>query len=55
MRYAFGVVLSPLTWEYSICVEVFAMNNMLVAATIYLTTRIVLPKVDSFNQVVRFS
>lgn len=33
--------LSPLAWEYSTGSEVFALNNMLVAAVLYLTARIV--------------
>lgn len=33
--------LSPLAWEYSTQSEVFALNNMLVAAALYLTVRII--------------
>lgn len=33
--------LSPLAWEYNTGSEVFALNNMLVAAVLYLTARIV--------------
>lgn len=33
--------LSPLAWEYSTGSEVFALNNMLVAAALYLTARTV--------------
>lgn len=32
---------SPLAWEYNTGSEVFSLNNMLVAATVYLTARIV--------------
>lgn len=31
--------LSPLAWEYSTGVEVFALNNLLVAVALYLTVR----------------
>lgn len=33
--------LSPLVWEYSTGAEVFALNNFLVAAALYLTARII--------------
>lgn len=33
--------LSPLAWEYSTGSEVFALNNLLVAAVLYLTARII--------------
>lgn len=38
---AFLFCLSPLAWEYSTGLEVFALNNFLVAAVLYLTARIV--------------
>jgi hypothetical protein len=47
---AFSFAFSPLVWEYSIGAEVFALNNLLCSALVYLTILIIKQKDSGFSQ-----